>query len=195
MHGSWHIYRPGERWMRPAREMRIVLGTGEVEAVAFDVPVAEFVSVRDLERQPTLRALGPDPLHDDFDAAEAIRRIALQPDTEIADVLLDQAAIAGIGNIWKSETLFACGLNPFARVRELQHDTIEKLVNAARALLRASAAESSGRPRMKVYGRGGDPCRRCGTPISVRRQGTNARSTYWCERCQPPLTAGPRRSS
>jgi endonuclease-8 len=195
MHGSWHIYRPGERWMRPARDMRIVLGTGEFDAVAFDVPVAELVTARELERQPTLRDIGPDPLGDDFDATEAVRRIAARVDVEIADALLDQSAIAGIGNIWKSETLFACGVSPFARVRELHAETIDKLVSMARKRMRASVAESSGRNRLLVYGRGGQLCRRCGTRISVRKQGPNARATYWCERCQPPVTAAPLRAS
>lgn len=184
MHGSWHVYRPGERWMRAARDMRIVLATSEFEAVAFDVPVAEFVRVRDLDRQPALRELGPDPLADGFDAAEALRRIRLRPDMEIADALLDQAAIAGIGNIWKSETLFTSGVNPFARVRDLREDAVARMVSTARKLLLASAAAPSGRPRLLVYGRGGQPCRRCGTPIAVRRQGPNARATYWCPRCQ-----------
>jgi endonuclease-8 len=191
MHGSWHVYRPGERWMRAARDMRIVLATDAFEAVAFDVPVAEFVKGSDLDHQAALRELGPDPLAARFDAAEAVRRISLRPDVEIADGLLDQTAIAGIGNIWKSETLFTCGIDPFARVRDLPQGTIDKVVSTARKLLRASAADSRGRPRMLVYGRGGQPCRRCGTPIAVRKQGTNARATYWCPRCQA-VSSSPR---
>ena len=184
MRGSWHLYRPGERWRRAASDMRIVVGTDAFEAIAFDVPVAEFLTARDVARQPDLRELGPDPLGEEFDAAEAVRRIQARDDTDIANALLDQQAIAGIGNIYKSETLFACGVNPFARVRDLPPDTIEKLVTTAARLLRAAVSETSGRGRRSVYGRGGEPCRRCGSRIAMRKQGPNARSTYWCERCQ-----------
>src|SRR6187551_1171199 len=76
MHGSWHIYRPGERWQRPRHEMRIVLRTEAFEAVAFNVPVAEFASAAELAQTPVIRQLGPDPLSPGFDAAAAIDRIA-----------------------------------------------------------------------------------------------------------------------
>ena len=184
MRGSWHIYRPGERWMRAATDMRIVVGTDAFDAIAFDVPVAEFLTERELGRQPVVRELGPDPLGEDFDAADAVGRIQARGDVAIADALLDQQAIAGIGNIYKSETLFACGVNPFTRVSELPAGIIEKLVTTAMKLLRAAVSESAGRGRWSVYGRGGEPCRRCGTPIAMRKQGPHARSTYWCERCQ-----------
>src|ERR1051325_2590297 len=95
MHGSWHIYRPGERWQRPRADMRIVLGTAEYEAVAFSVPVAELTSARELERDPAIRDLGPDIIHEDFDAAAAVSRIQAMADEEIADALLDQRAVAG----------------------------------------------------------------------------------------------------
>jgi endonuclease-8 len=201
MHGSWHIYRSGERWQRPRRAMRIVIGTDEFEAVAFDVPVAEFIEDHNIARHASLRDLGPDPLAADFDAAEAARRIGRQTDREIGDVLLDQTVIAGIGNIFKSEILFLSGINPFAAVGSLPPDAIELIATTARRLMRANAGKSSGRgivtysglrrtgaldrgARVWVYGRGGRPCRRCGTPVSRRKQGRYARSTYWCEKCQ-----------
>src|SRR5215831_15489529 len=75
MNGSWHVYRPGERWQRPRRDMRIVVATESYEAVAFNVPVAEFLDARAEARQPHLRAIGPDLLADGFDQAEALRRV------------------------------------------------------------------------------------------------------------------------
>ena len=182
MHGSWHIYRPGERWQRPRAEMRIIIGTPEYEAVAFSVPVAELTSGRDLDRDPAVRDLGPGILQDEFDTAEAVRRIESMPDAHIADALLDQRAIAGIGNIFKSEALFVARINPFARVGDLSRADVERAVDAARRLLRASALQRPG--AFSVYSRSGRPCRRCGTPISRRKQGIDARVTYWCERCQ-----------
>jgi len=182
MHGSWHIYRPGERWQRPRADMRIVIGTQEYEAVAFSVPVAELTSARDLEREPAVRDLGPDILAERFDAAGVVSRIEAMPEAEIADALLDQHAVAGIGNIFKSESLFAARVDPFARVGTLSRDDVSRVVDAARRLMRASAIE---RPaHVSVYGRGRRPCRRCGTPISSAKHGEQARVTYWCERCQ-----------
>ena len=201
MHGSWHIYRPGERWQRAHHDMRIVLETPEFIAVAFNVPVAEFETAATLDRAAPLRDLGPDPLRDDFDPARAVDRITERRDMEIADALLDQRAIAGIGNIYKSETLFASTVNPFTLVGDLTREQIESLVAVAAKFLRVNVSESSrgmatygglrrttGRfdpgARLWVYGRGGKPCRRCGTPIERAKQGPYARSTYWCPTCQ-----------
>jgi len=189
MHGSWHIYRPGERWQRPRADMRIVIGTSEYEAVAFSVPVAELTSARDLERDPTVRDLGPDILAEPFDAAEVVSRIQAMAEADIADALLDQRAVAGIGNIFKSESLFVARVDPFARVGTLPREDVARVVDAARRLMRASATQ---RPAgFSVYGRAARPCRRCGTLISHRKQGENARVTYWCERCQPASPTRP----
>jgi endonuclease-8 len=208
MHGSWHIYRPLERWRRPRHSMRIVLETEHCHAVAFDVPVAEFAATETLKRTPQIHQLGPDPLADDFDAREAADRIRARADVEIGDVLLDQTAIAGLGNVYKSEVLFAGRVNPFVKVRDLPADHIDRLVAVSVKFMRANVAENAtstietfralrrttGRhdpgARLWVYGRGGKPCRRCGGPISRRRQGPHARSTYWCPRCQPANGVG-----
>jgi endonuclease-8 len=181
MQGSWHLYRPGERWQRAHHEMRIVIETADIHAVAFNVPVAEILTAAALERSETLGRLGPDLLADDFDASAAALRIAAS-ETEIGDALLDQSAIAGIGNIYKSESLFAAGVNPFIRAADLPRPTIDRIIDKAVRLMRAAVADSRRRPY--VYRRAGEPCRRCGSRISVKRQGVHARSTYWCPRCQ-----------
>jgi endonuclease-8 len=181
MNGSWHIYRAGERWQRPRREMRIVVAVGEYEAVAFSVPVAEFV--RDLERHGELRALGPDILADSFDLAEARGRMRERGSEEIGNVLLNQRVIAGIGNIYKSESLFLAGVNPFRRVEELTDDQLDAITAGARKLMLASVAATS-RVQRWVYERAGEHCRRCGTDLAFRKQGLDARGTYWCPRCQ-----------
>jgi endonuclease-8 len=201
MHGSWHIYRPGERWQRPRHDMRIVLETADLIAVAFNVPIAEFAAADSIEGSEPLRDLGPDPLRDDFDPELAADRLQARPDMDVADALLDQRAIAGIGNVYKSETLFAGRVSPFARVSELGRGEIQQLLEIAAKFLRANVSDSrrgmsthgglrrtTGRfdpgARLWVYGRAGKPCRRCGTLIQRVKQGPHARSTYWCPRCQ-----------
>ena len=182
MNGSWHIYRPGEPWQAPRHQMRILVETAAMHAVAFEVPVAELVTPDALARSGVIERLGPDLLAERFDASEAAARISARGDLAIADALLDQSAIAGIGNIYKSEALFAARVNPFALVSTLQPQQITRTVEMAVRLMRAAAL--GGRGPRRVYGRAGEPCRRCGTEILVRKQGPHARRTYWCGRCQ-----------
>src|SRR3954469_3118682 len=87
MNGSWHIYRPGERWQRARRDMRIRISTDAFEAVGFNIPVAEFTSSRELSRHHELRRLGPDLLSDDFRASDAVQRIREHGALSIADAL------------------------------------------------------------------------------------------------------------
>jgi endonuclease-8 len=206
MNGSWHIYRPGERWQRPRRAMRVLLETADFVAVAFDVPVAELESEAALARDEALRRLGPDLLGPEFDQDEAVRRLRSRPERAVADALLDQSAVAGAGNIYKSETLFLCGVWPFAPVATLDDETLRRLLAMARRLLTLNVRESEPggivtyrglrrtthradpAERLWVYSRGGRPCRRCGTAIVMERQGVHARVTYFCPRCQPEPT-------
>ena len=135
-----------------------------------------------------LRSLGPDLLDPDFDAAEALRRLRApeRRDLSISAALLDQRALAGIGNIWRNETLFAERVDPLARVADLDDDTLRRIVETARRLLTASAGIAPGRgDPMRVYRRTGRPCPRCGTAIrSDQLRGENPRTTYWCPSCQ-----------
>ena len=200
MHGSWHIYRPGERWQRPRHQMRIVIETGVIDAVAFDVPVAEFATNAQLARTPALRDLGPDLLAPDFGVDEAVRRIEQRGEMSIADALLDQRAIAGIGNIYKNEALFVARVHPFDPVESLARATIEKVVTTAETLMKANVRDgirggmtartttrrADPSSRFWVYERAGKPCRRCGSVIQRSKHGPDARSTYWCETCQRP---------
>jgi endonuclease-8 len=201
MNGSWHIYRPGERWRRPRSDMRVLIGTADFEAVGFNIPVAELIPAMRIARHAELSRLGPDVLAPAFDRAEAIRRLRDRAVSQIGDALLNQRLMAGLGNVYKSEVLFVCGVDPFARVARLDDVALEALVDKARELLRANVAagvapmttytgyrrttrRSDPRERLWVYGRARLPCRRCGTPIAVKKQGPAARLTYWCPRCQ-----------
>jgi endonuclease-8 len=200
MNGSWHLYRLGITWQRPAREMRVLVGAGDIEAVGFNVPVAELLTARDLARHAQLSALGPDLLDPAFDAAEAARRIRARGREAVGDALLNQRVVAGIGNVFKSEILFLAGIEPFTPVAALSDADIERVVTISRDQLAANVmtrsqtlSPSIGRkttrsldPNTKlwVYGRGRKPCRRCGAPILSRKTGLDARLTYWCPRCQ-----------
>jgi len=155
---------------------------------------------RELMRHDALRELGPDLLDASFDAAAAARRARNEDGRAIADVLLNQRVVAGIGNVFKSEILFVAGIYPFVPAADLLDADLIRILGIARDLLRANAAD---RPRLMpsrgrrtrdsldpsaalwVYGRGGKPCRTCGTPIQAKKTGVDARLTYWCPSCQP----------
>jgi endonuclease-8 len=202
MSGSWHLYRPGERWRRPRSAMRVVVATDAYEAVAFDVPVAELLDDAALARQSDLRRLGPDLSASAYDAEEAERRFRAEGAREVAEVLLDQSVVAGAGNVFKSEVLFVAGVDPFRRVADLSDAEARRVLAEARRLLVANRGadlgdggevHSGGRrttgsddpgQRLFVYARSGEPCRRCGTPVRYARQGPHARGTYWCPGCQ-----------
>lgn len=194
MSGSWHLYRPAERWWRPKRDMRIVVSTAEILAVGFNVPIAEFQTGRQLERHEELRQIGPDLLGDHFDAREVLTRMRARPDREIADVLLNQRVMSGIGNVFKSEILHVCGVNPFQLVAGLDDAALQNIISVSLKLLRQNVLpETRGRKTTRllnpseqlwVYGRGAEPCRTCGARILYRKQGSDARGTYWCPACQ-----------
>jgi endonuclease-8 len=200
MHGSWHIYRPGERWRRPGRDMRVVVATDAYEAVAFNVPVAEFRTAATLQRDDVIQELGPDLLDPEADLDEAVRRVRALGDMPLGEALLTQHAVAGIGNVFKSEVCFEAGLSPFAPVSSLDVPTLRAVLEIARRQMRLNVPTgNAGMPQPRgrrttgrmnpseglwVYGRAGEPCRRCGMPISLRKTGVDARLTYYCERCQ-----------
>src|SRR4051794_13865527 len=140
MNGSWHVYRPGERWRRPRHQARLVIETDAFVAVAFNVPVAEFYSSRELAREPALRELGPDLLGETFDIEAAVARLRARGPLDIGDALLDQRALAGIGNVYKSEVCFVCRIDPFTPIERLVDDDLRALVQTARRLLQANVA-------------------------------------------------------
>lgn len=204
MSGSWHLYRHGERWWRGPQAMRVRIDTADWVAVAFNVPVAEFVTAKELATRDPVSQLGPDLLGADFDRSEAVRRIVASGPRPIAMTLLDQRIVAGIGNVYKSEILFMTGVHPETPSSAVPVETLERMIDIARGVLADNVAPgTSGQIQtyrnlrqwhrasdhdesVWVYGRRGKPCRRCGTPIEMRKMGIEARSTYWCPRCQTP---------
>jgi formamidopyrimidine-DNA glycosylase len=193
MEGSWHLYRPGERWRGPGWQVRVLLETEPWIAVGFRLAVAELVETA--REQEVVGPLGPDPLGPDWDAAEALRRLCAQPERPIGEALLDQRVMAGPGNVWRNELCFLRGLDPQIPVSRIAR--LERLVALVKELFDANATTGSqvttgdqrpGRTRW-VYGRGGLPCRRCGSRIRVRAPREPERVTYWCPSCQPAAEA------
>jgi endonuclease VIII len=202
MNGSWHLYRPGERWWRGEHAMRVRIDTADWVAVAFNVPVAEFVTPRQLETRDPVAQLGPDLLGAVFDRDEAIRRIVASGHRAIAMTLLDQRIVAGIGNVYKSEVLFMTGVHPDAPSSAVPLATLERMMDVARGVLLDNVIEGTSSriqtyrnlrqlnragghdDSLWVYGRRGKPCRKCGTAIEMKKMGLEARSTYWCPQCQ-----------
>ena len=204
MNGSWHIYRPGERWQLAASNMRIVIETADFVAVGFNVPVAEMHTAQSVAREKKIPPPASDVLGGEFDTSVAVERLLASSDLELGDALLRQRVLAGVGNVFKSEICFAAGLNPFRKAGSLTRDQLAEVVAVARRQLGENVMEDSGarivtyRGRRRrtthasdpgeslwVYGRSGQPCRRCGELIRRRLQGMDAPATYWCPRCQP----------
>jgi endonuclease-8 len=208
LHGSWHRYRPGETWRRPPSRAALVLEVPGAVAVCFDAPVVELFERRAEVVHPVISMLGPDLMDANFDQAEALRRLRdpSRAGTAIGEAILDQRALAGVGNVYKSEVLFMERVDPFAPVSSLDDETLDRVLVTAREQLQANARSEgpAGRSttvdlktgkrlapsRLWVYDRAGRPCHRCGTLIQVESQGAELpRTTYWCPSCQAPAGA------
>ncbi len=211
MSGSWHVYRTGEKWWNGRSRMRAAITCGDWQAVAFNVPVAEFHTERSLARESQVPRLGPDVLSGAFTVEKGVAALreygAAHPDAEIAVVLLMQHVLAGLGNVYKSEVAFAAGVNPFRQMRTVTGREFEAMATFAQRYMEANVTDGAGdgivtyagnrrtthamdaSHRLWVYGRQGQECRRCGAAIAMRKQGTQVRSTYWCPACQPWIAA------
>jgi endonuclease-8 len=193
MEGSWRVYAPGERWGKAGHTARVVLDTGDQVGVGFQLGIVELV-LREHEEK-VVGHLGPDLLGPDWDEHEAVRRLTADPDRPLGEALLDQRNLAGIGTIYRSETLFLSGVSPFVPVSDVGN--LPKVVDLARRLLLANRPRpqitTTGNPRrgeqLWVYGRAAERCRRCRTPIRRAMQGQQPydRVTFWCPSCQPGM--------
>lgn len=204
MYGAWFVYKPGETWDRHPAQARLVLEVDDAVVVNFSAPVIELLEERALGFHAPLAKLGPDLLDEGFNEAEAFARFrepALARLT-LGDAIMDQKVMAGVGNIWKQETLFRCRLNPWLRVGDLSDEDLRLIIQTARGLLRASTGKENSlglkrRPTMFVYMRGGQPCPNCHARLRSSPQGEDIRHTAWCPQCQPErenqaVTAQPR---
>jgi endonuclease-8 len=190
MPGSWHLYRPGERWRRSPGAARVVIETAGRIAVCFAAPTVQLAPAAVVRER--IAHLGPDTAPRSFDPAEVLRRARATDETRTAaDLLLDQSVLAGVGNVFKSEILFLEGVHPATTTGELADEAILALARRARQLVEANLTPG---PRTTTGGRDGKlwvsgrvrrPCRRCRTPIEEAWMGEPARVTTWCPSCQP----------
>jgi endonuclease VIII len=186
MDGSWRVTAT-ETAVRDDHRIRLILANDSWRATGYQLGVVELVRTRDEQR--ITGHLGPDLLGPDWDSAEAVRRLRAQPSRPIAEALLDQRNLAGIGNVYKAEVLFMRGISPWQATGSV--DELDEVVDLARQLLELNKDRigrvTTGSPRRGedtwVYGRRGRPCHRCGSAIRV--QGQADRITYWCPKCQP----------
>jgi endonuclease-8 len=191
MDGSWQIMPVGRRAATRGDQVRLILANAQWQAVGIKLGMVDLVRTADEAR--LVGHLGPDLLGRDWDAAEAVRRLRGAPDTTIGEALLDQRNLAGIGTIYRAETLFLRGVWPWKKVGEIAD--LDGLVSLAQRLLDANKAQAGTvttgdrRPASQtwVYGRAGRPCRRCGTRISRGEMGAGPqeRLILWCDNCQP----------
>lgn len=195
MWGSWHGYAPEERWQRPRDRASIVLDVGERVYVCFNAKDVEWLRERGVRQRRLGITLGPDLLDAavDYRTILARARALSPPDRPVADLLLDQKIASGIGNVYKSETLFLEHRHPQAEIAAVSDEQLVSLYQRAATLL---GQNTRGGPRITrrshdeagilwVYGRTGQPCLHCDTRIEGRLLGERQRSTYWCPRCQP----------
>lgn len=188
MNGSWHLYSPGERWRRTRGAMVVTVETAGVHAVCFSAPVVELLHDAKLAHHPVLGALGPDLCLADVDVDEATSRLgALEQSTEIGVALLDQTVAAGIGNVYRAEVAWACRVDPFRTLAQIDAAARRELYETASRLLRlnlGTVRRTTVPGGLAVYDRAGRACLRCGNTIVTRRQGEQARSVWWCPGCQ-----------
>ncbi|QXC63370.1 hypothetical protein KSP35_11595 [Aquihabitans sp. G128] len=203
MPGSWHLYPAGARWRKPRHLLRALVAVDGWEAVCFSAPQVQTYRPAQpggplgTARDP-IGHLGPDLCTPDVDLDAALARFdtVADPGTTTAEVLLDQRVASGIGNVYKSELLHRCFVDPFVAVGRVPVEVRRQLLEAANRLLllnltttrRTTVAGPAG--SVAVYGKARRPCPRCGTPIRMQRHGEQNRSTYWCPRCQPPGATG-----
>ena len=190
MDGSWRISAVSAVPRRDHR-IRLILANDEWQAVGVSLGIVEVI--RTSREDAAVGHLGPDLLSPVFDAAAAVRRLSAEPGRTIGEALLDQRNLAGIGTIYRAETLFLRGVNPWRPVGEIAD--LPGLVELARRLLDANknraGTVTTGNPargaQLWVYGRAGQPCRRCGAQIRRADLGPalEERIAVWCPRCQP----------
>ena len=197
--GRCHTYGNDENWQRVRASAALIMETSKVVVVFFKAPQAKLMRTVHVRAEPTIRALGPDLLGEDYDIERIAKRVrSADQNMALGVALLDQKIAAGIGNVYKSEVMFIERLDPFAKLGDVEDEALRRAYERARALMlanlregrRSTVAAEHARAglRFYVYRRTRRPCLVCRTPIKSKRQGEQARTTYFCQRCQIAIT-------
>lgn len=173
MKGRWRLERRGA--VRVGKPWLVLRGE-EHEAVLWNGAELELVGPRGAPR------LGPDILGDPPDFETMLARLHTARERELGDALLDQRLVAGIGNLWRAESLWEARVSPWRRLDMVTDDELRTVLDSAHRLMR-TALDGRRAPR-QVYRRVGRPCRRCGGTVRSAPQGDHARIAYWCPACQ-----------
>ncbi|WP_299056479.1 DNA-formamidopyrimidine glycosylase family protein [uncultured Nocardioides sp.] len=195
MEGTWKTTGPGKRLPRHFMDDVRVLLAAEGAGTAYGLRLAVVELVETAKEHEVVGYLGPDPLREDWDAATAVANFRAQPQRQLAPAMLDQRIMAGLGNLWANELAFLLGHSPWTPVADVDVDRMVAL--AAKALRHSALVKDAyqvttgvNRPGQShwVIGRGGKPCRRCGTEVRQVQALVNSpdhRRTSWCPHCQP----------
>lgn len=208
MTGSWHLYASHEAWRKPETyaHLWLKMANGDEAArektdcgnstdlrvvVCFTPKILEVLTRTELKRHPWINRLGPDLLANAPDIERIRQRFRTHNQTPIGEAIMNQSIMCGVGNVYKSEALFVCRIDPFAKVTTLDDDQLRELSQTSRKLMLRNLAgyprrtrSSLNNERVWVYGRSGKPCLNCGDRIQMTRQGDLGRSTYFCPTCQ-----------
>lgn len=172
MNGRWRIGPAGSAKGTPW----LVLRAGNIEATQWNGPILT------LDERP-VRSLGPDLLNETVAVSSLVPLIRRADGTRpLGEVLQDQRLVAGIGNMWMAEALWAVGVSPWLPLHDVSDEELSSALGWARTTMGRSVTGS--RPDRSVYRRAGRSCRRCGTTIEARGQGDDNRTAYWCPGCQ-----------
>ncbi len=193
--GSWHVYRRGETWRKPNDQMRVAIEVADWVAVCFNAALSETYRIPDARRHPGMGRIGPNLSSADTDLGLVVNLLLSYPDgaARLADVMLDQRVMCGVGNVVRCEVLWARGLSPFARADSLTERDAISIVNTAATMVRANMHHERRITRHDhkaghaVYGRNGQRCQRCGETVECRPIGPHRRVLYWCPGCQDHL--------
>jgi endonuclease-8 len=185
MSGSWGVHAHGRRWKRNPRRAWLVLSTPGHDVVQFDGPLLELMTESRTRFDRRLNLLGPDIIRDDWDEEKFLRRLREDDPTRgIADALLDQRILAGIGNLWKVEGCWLARVDPWRRTGDVSDEEARRIVAEVQPRMRESARTGMQINYKVIYGKSGRPCPRCGTTLRARGQGDDNRTTFWCPGCQ-----------
>jgi endonuclease-8 len=193
MEGTWRVVTPGARWPKPAFQARAVLRTASLTSIGFELGIVELIPTA--EEESVVGYLGPDLLDPSWSAAhvaEAVRRLGEHPEVPVFAAVLEQRNLAGVGNVFANELCFLRGVLPSTPIGDTDAAAV---VDLARRLLlanrdrhpRVTTGDTRAGRRSWVYGRAGQPCRRCGTELRRGELGGHAgqeRVVSWCPRCQ-----------